>query len=71
VTRTNRLGAYGLLAERINVNPLWTKVIVDAVRNSMKKKCPHCKKTASYPRKQPGQFYNCKRCGHRFKEKGR
>ena len=54
----------------VNVNPIWTKVIVDAVRDSMTKKCPHCKKAASYPRKQPGQFYNCKRCGHRFKEKG-
>jgi len=51
------------------VNPIWTKVIVDAVTNTMKK-CPHCKKTAAYPRKQVGHFYTCKRCGHRFKEKG-
>jgi uncharacterized paraquat-inducible protein A len=51
------------------VNPIWTKVIVDAVTNAMKK-CPHCKKTAAYPRKQEGHFYTCKRCGHRFKEKG-
>jgi len=51
------------------VNPIWTKVIVDAVTNAMKK-CPHCKKTAAYQRKQAGHFYTCKRCGHRFKEKG-
>jgi len=51
------------------VSPIWTKVIADAITKSAKK-CPHCKKTASYSRKQPGQFYTCKRCGHRFKEKG-
>jgi len=53
------------------MNPIWTRVIVDAVKNSMKKKCPHCKKLASYPRKQAGQFYTCKGCGHRFKEKSK
>lgn len=51
------------------MNPIWTKLIVDAVGNSMKK-CPHCKKAAAYSRKRPGQFHTCKRCGHRFKEKG-
>jgi DNA-directed RNA polymerase subunit M/transcription elongation factor TFIIS len=53
----------------VKVNPIWTKVIVDAVRNTMKK-CPHCKKKAAYAQKQPGHFYTCKACGHRFKEKG-
>lgn len=51
------------------VNPIWTPVIFDAVKSS-RKKCPHCKKVAAYPRKRVGQFHKCKRCGHRFKEKG-
>jgi hypothetical protein len=34
------------------------------------KLCPHCKKTGSYRRKPVGQFYKCKHCRHRFKEKG-
>ena len=61
----------GLLArEEKAVNPIFTKMIVDAVENSTKT-CPHCKRVATYARKQPGQFYTCKHCGHRFKEKGR
>jgi len=52
------------------VNPIWAKTIVDAVRRTMKT-CTHCRKTSSYPQKRPGQFYTCKHCGHRFKEKGR
>jgi DNA-directed RNA polymerase subunit M/transcription elongation factor TFIIS len=56
-------------ATEAKVNPIWAKVIVDAVRNTIKK-CPHCKKKASYAKKQPGHFYTCKGCGHRFKEKG-
>ena len=52
------------------VNPIWTKMIVDAVEK-VTRKCPHCKKSAAYPRKQPGQFHKCQRCSHRFKEKGR
>jgi ribosomal protein L37AE/L43A len=51
------------------VNPIWTKIIVDAVAAAMKE-CPICKKKGAYPRKQAGHFYTCKRCGHRFKEKG-
>jgi phage FluMu protein Com len=51
------------------VNPIWTKMIVDTVEKSTKK-CPHCKKVAAYAQKRPGQFHTCKRCGHRFKEKG-
>jgi transposase-like protein len=35
------------------------------------KVCPHCKKTDSYVKKRRGQFYKCKNCGHRFKEKGK
>jgi ribosomal protein L37AE/L43A len=52
------------------VNPIWTKMIVDAVEK-ITKTCPHCKKAATYSRKRPGQFHKCKRCGHRFKEKAR
>lgn len=33
--------------------------------------CTSCGKAATYARKQPGQFYKCQHCGHRFKEKGR
>jgi ribosomal protein L37AE/L43A len=51
------------------LNPIWTKIIVDAAANAIKK-CPHCKRKATYSRKQAGHFYTCKRCGHRFKEKG-
>ena len=54
--------------KEVEVNPLWTKVIVDTVNSSMKT-CPQCKKVAAYPRKRAGQVYKCKRCGHRFKEK--
>ena len=51
------------------MNPIWTKVILDAVMYSMKH-CPRCRKATAYPRKGVGQFYKCKHCGHRFKEKG-
>lgn len=50
-------------------NPIWTQIIYRTVKNAMKK-CPHCGKAAAYPQKRRGQFYTCKRCGHRFKEKG-
>jgi len=52
------------------VNPIWTKMIVDAVGSTLKT-CPHCKKTKPYSKKKNGQFYKCKSCGHRFKEKDR
>jgi ribosomal protein L37AE/L43A len=52
------------------VSPIWTKIIVDAVAKALKK-CPHCKKKSAYPEKQAGQFYKCKHCGHRFKEKAK
>jgi phage FluMu protein Com len=51
------------------VNPIWSKMIVDVVE-SITRKCPHCKKVGTYTQKRPGQFHICKRCGHRFKEKG-
>jgi hypothetical protein len=51
------------------MNPIWTQIIVGAVK-SVTKNCTHCKKTATYPAKPIGQFYTCKHCGHRFKEKG-
>lgn len=68
VARTGR-GLGPLAGKGEEVNPIWTKMIVDAVEKSSRT-CPHCKKVALYARKQPGQFYKCKRCGHRFKEKG-
>ena len=68
VNKAARL-AVGSNNRRLKMNPIWTKMIVDVVGNSMKK-CPHCKKVAAYVRKRPGQFHTCKHCGHRFKEKG-
>ena len=59
----------GKLAGGEKVNPIWTKMIVDAVERATKT-CTHCKRVATYPKKRPGQFYTCKHCGHRFKEKG-
>jgi transposase-like protein len=52
------------------MNPIWTQMIYEAVRDAMKV-CPHCKRADSYAQKRPGQFYKCKHCGHRFKEKGK
>ena len=51
------------------MNPIWTHMIDKAVKE-VTKACNSCGKTATYARKQPGQFYTCKHCGHRFKEKG-
>lgn len=51
------------------MNPMWTKMIVDAVEK-ITRTCPHCKKVGTYTQKRRGQFHVCKRCGHRFKEKG-
>jgi hypothetical protein len=62
-------GAWPLAGKEKEVNPIWTKMIIDAVENTTKT-CPHCKKVATYTRKRPGQFHKCKRCGHRFKENG-
>lgn len=50
-------------------NPLWVASIA-ATLKKLSKKCPHCGRRASYPRKEQGQFYTCKHCGHRFKEYG-
>jgi transposase-like protein len=52
------------------MNPIWTQMIYEAARDVMKV-CPHCKKADAYAKKRTGQFYKCKHCGHRFKEKGR
>jgi transposase-like protein len=52
------------------MNPIWTQMIYESVRDVMKI-CPHCKKADAYSQKRLGQFYKCKQCGHRFKEKGR
>jgi len=51
------------------MNPIWTQVLLNAVKYAMKQ-CPQCRKAAAYPQKRAGQFYKCKNCGHRFKEKG-
>ncbi len=48
-------------------NPFWVSATAATVK-TLSKKCPHCGKRASYPRKEQGQFYTCKYCGHRFKE---
>jgi hypothetical protein len=50
-------------------NPLWVS-IVSATAHKLTKKCPHCSRQGVYPAKQAGQFYLCKFCGHKFKEKG-
>jgi hypothetical protein len=50
-------------------NPLWVSIVA-ATAQQLTKKCPHCGKQGVYPAKQAGQFYTCKFCGHRFKEKG-
>ena len=52
------------------MNPIWIQQIADAVVN-VTRRCTHCGKTSKYQRKSAGQFYKCRRCGHRFKEKGR
>jgi hypothetical protein len=51
------------------MNPIWTQMIYKAVKDAMKV-CTNCKKAAAYPQKRPGQYYKCRFCGHRFKEKG-
>ena len=52
------------------MNPVFAQVVYDTVKR-LSKKCTHCKKVGTYPKKQLGQFYQCKTCGHRFKEKGK
>jgi transposase-like protein len=49
-------------------NPIWTSVIASTIQK-LSKKCTHCGKSATYPKKQAGQYYTCKHCGHRFREK--
>ena len=50
------------------VNPLWI-AMVSASMQKLTKICPHCRKRGVYPKKAAGQFYTCKHCHHRFKEK--
>lgn len=52
------------------MNPIWTQMINKSVIAAMKV-CTNCKRADSYVPKRPGQFYKCKNCGHRFKEKGK
>ena len=52
------------------MNPIWTHMITKAVKEA-KRVCTSCGKASTYARKQAGQFYTCKHCGHRFKEKGK
>ena len=51
------------------MNPIWTQMISKAVREATRV-CSAYGKVGTYTRKKPGQFYKCKHCGHRFKEKG-
>ena len=51
------------------VNPIWTQIIFNAVKDVMKV-CTHCKKVSAYQQKRVGQFYKCPYCGHKFKERG-
>jgi hypothetical protein len=53
-----------------DMNPIWQHMIFKAVKEVMRV-CTHCKRAAAYPQKKAGQFYKCKFCGHRFKEKER
>ena len=50
------------------MNPHWTQIIFQTTKKASRK-CAHCGKTAVYPQKKKGQFYVCKKCGHRFKER--
>ena len=52
------------------MNPIWAQMINKSVIAAMKVGS-HCKKADSYVEKRPGQFYKCKNCGQRFKEKGK
>ena len=56
--------------EETDMNPIWQQMIYKAVKDVMKV-CTHCKKAAAYRPKEKGQFYKCKFCGHKFKEKGK
>ena len=49
-------------------NPIWTSVIAATIQK-LSKKCTHCGRSAAYPKKEAGQYYTCKHCSHRFKEK--
>ena len=51
------------------MNPIWQQMIFKAVKD-VTRVCTHCKKAAVYQKKKKDQFYKCKSCGHRFKEKG-
>lgn len=51
------------------MNPHWVQIIHQTVKKAAKK-CTHCGKIGSYAKKRKGEFYLCKHCGHRFKEKG-
>jgi len=50
------------------MNPHWIQIISATVKKASKR-CPHCGKSAVYALKKKGQFYTCKKCWHRFKER--
>jgi DNA-directed RNA polymerase subunit RPC12/RpoP len=54
----------------MKVNPIWTQMIYNSVKDAMKI-CTHCKRASVYQLKRPGQYYKCRYCGHKFKEKGK
>jgi transposase-like protein len=52
------------------MNPYNVAVAINTIKEAMKQ-CPHCGRSNVYEKKKPGQFYQCKNCLHRFKERGR
>jgi DNA-directed RNA polymerase subunit RPC12/RpoP len=50
------------------MNPHWTQIIFQTTKKASRK-CAHCGKIGVYAQKKKGQFYTCKKCGHRFMER--
>jgi transposase-like protein len=50
------------------MNPIWITSIIASFKR-VKRKCPLCGRTDVYFQKKVGQFYACKHCGEKFKEK--
>ena len=62
-------GATRLPSKEVAMNPIWMQMIGKAVKEATRV-CSACGKAGTYTRKKAGQFYKCKHCGHKFKEKG-
>ncbi len=52
------------------MNPHWTQLVHHTLKR-LTRVCPHCGRKAVYEGKKTGQFYTCKKCGHRFMEKSK